>query len=157
MSTKIYEAYRLPKNKLNEFLLSVREDVLSNAAAGIKTWTNNLQSDYVAEKFQEAKEQNSYLEPEDNFRYRFFLCVEPMLENSSKSPYRSYFNIDSSFNIWINGRYAYIIPYTSFKFDTPDYLEDYSYWNNVDMPEGISSRQWATRGKKWEEVCLIRS
>lgn len=31
--------------------------------------------------------------------------------------------------------------------------EDYSYWNNTDKPEDVSTREWKQRYKVWELVC----
>ena len=34
-------------------------------------------------------------------------------------------------------------------------LSEYKYWNNVDIPENISKKEWEMRGKEWTEVLDI--
>lgn len=37
-------------------------------------------------------------------------------------------------------------------FEAMDEVEAYSYWNNADEPEGVTSEQWNERGAAWERV-----
>lgn len=32
------------------------------------------------------------------------------------------------------------------------YFEDFSYWNNVDEPEGVTKEEWNNRERVWEEI-----
>jgi hypothetical protein len=70
----------------------------------------------------------------------------------------SFMNLDSSVGIHPNeDGYFYAILYNgeSVKVDEtnfPDWVEEYSYFNNSDTPEGITEEEWESRGEKWDEM-----
>jgi len=137
MSTKIYYAYRIPKNKLNEFT-----DLVNTA-----TWKVVLDKVDVLTRFVGENDMG--------IQDRWPLMRERIVRDS-KSPERRMFDLNSSFNFWLDVRHAYIVPYgrTVLPKQRPDWIEDFSYWNNIDRPENITARQWRARQKKWDELCL---
>ena len=38
--------------------------------------------------------------------------------------------------------------------DYPDYVTDYSFWNNTDKPDDVTQASWRRREYTWEEICL---
>jgi hypothetical protein len=67
-------------------------------------------------------------------------------------------NLDCWFNLWLDGRFAYVIPCypqcRAEKIRPPKWCEDFCYFDNVDMPKGVSQREWQKRKTKWEQLCL---
>lgn len=39
-----------------------------------------------------------------------------------------------------------------FKSEYPDFAEDYCYFNNTDMPENVSDKEWEQRKKDWNHM-----
>ena len=133
MSIKIYEGYRFKTNKLNECMDIVGAEVADQFA------------DWV---FQ-------FL-PEGDRTYPLFELFHVM-DRASKAPERSMYDPDTSWDFWINDDgYVYAIPYGRFRPDMEKlpWVEDYCYWNNVDLPEGIDEDTFYARGDTWERVCL---
>jgi len=56
-------------------------------------------------------------------------------------------------------KYVYVIPYGLPRLiekigRLPRWIQDYAYWNNTDLPEGMSEKRWKVRGKTWDRVAL---
>jgi hypothetical protein len=167
MSTKIYYAWRIPKSRLNEFTDLVRQTTWEYLLERIDTWLENFVSDqdvqdYIDREYQRVVDSLDGKEPmwpvkkneiSDEMRWR---CLEERIVRDSTHPERRLYDCDASFNFWLHGRYAYIIPYGKFKINAPfpEWIEDYSYWDNSDRPDSVSARAWTARGKMWNWVCL---
>jgi hypothetical protein len=66
-------------------------------------------------------------------------------------------DLDCWFNLWLDGRFAYVIPcypQRRDKITPPKWCEDFCYFDNVDLPKGVSQREWQKRKAKWEQLCL---
>ena len=96
--------------------------------------------------------EHSYI-TDENRKIEFALDLS---EEASKSISRSLgIDIDFTLNIWILGKHVYIIPIGEVRRSIlliPTYAKDYSYWNNVDEPEGISNKELNKRGKIWDRI-----
>lgn len=162
MSTKIYNARRVPVARLNAFIGIVRRAVLKRAAWQV----GKVEIDRVALKAKvdgyndrwrkDGQEPPVWLE-----RSLWTEAALDVCEAASAKPERDLVAaLDCSLNVWIYGRYAYIIAcgeeYLYEKVRYPRWAEDYSYWNNTDAPDGITQRAWDERGKVWHRVCLGR-
>jgi len=166
MSTKIYEAWRFPKTRLNEFLTIARETMFKNAWKRMRVLMSAVKQEVVDQKMKDLSRRMG-----DGFsklpkhrverlkkRQRWELILEQIKEASKSSERSPLFCFDCSLNLWIHGRYVYAIPHgegflrEGLRF--PKWTEEYAYWNNVDHPKGISRRQWEERGRMWDKVCL---
>jgi hypothetical protein len=160
MSTKIYNARRISIARLNSFLGIVRRAVLKRAAWQVGKV--EIDRDALKLKFDEkaahwrkdGQEPPPWLE-----RSLWTQTALDVCEAASAKPERDLAAaLDCSLNVWIDGRYAYIIPcgeeYLYEKVRYPKWAEDYSYWNNTDPPDGITWRAWKERSKVWDRVCL---
>lgn len=149
MSTKICEAYKLPSTCLSDFLSQARDEIIADTAETIASWMRGLRPEYVEMKIKEAADNNPiWRNARDNAYHRYYLCMVPILESEAGRRF------DSSFNVWIDGQHAYVIPYTRFEFPKPGYLVDFAYWDNADAPEDIDKKEWERRGEKWQRICL---
>lgn len=136
MSTKIYNAWRMPIRVYSEkFLPALRLHIFSVAVKHAKIMLRGKTSiNALSKVYQEMKE-------------------------ASESRHRGLFScVDFSINVWFYKNRAYVIPYGEpvlfSKFKPPKGVEDYCYWNNSDHPDDVTRRQWVSRDKMWEKVCL---
>jgi hypothetical protein len=161
MSTKIWIAYRIPKIRINEFI-----DIIHDAyMKAVADWIEKLMSaveqtaleEFVNSKyaFMSFKADLSNPKIERQARIDFVLNH---IERASVLREKSIFDIDCGITLWLDRRYAYIIPQPpnctvdTIKF--PEWVEDFHYQNQVDRPEEISEREWKARERKWDELCL---
>jgi hypothetical protein len=77
---------------------------------------------------------------------------------ASKSLEKSMFDLDCSFNMWVDGQYCYVIPYAGpriqWKKSLPKWCKDYCYYNNSDEPKGVTQREWTARKNTWNRIAL---
>lgn len=142
MSTKIYRAWRLPIMKLNAFLDVARNCLFEQARQRIRRHMNGTT-------------------PAEAIRVTT-LCVAA----SASSLRDPLFCVDSGFNIWLRGRYAYVIPIGEGRifddaigsrlanFKKRYGLVDYAYEDSSDvLSNEIGMRAWRERGRIWDEIC----
>ena len=161
MSTKIYIAWRCTAKAFPDFLSAFRSHCLAKIgkrvdylAAGLKTQA--IRDIYDDKGWEKELPFGDFLQKHEK-RIRISQVFK-LAAMASKSTLRDpMFCIDCCMNFWIQGKYIYIIPYAENwiyqDFALPQNVEDYCYWNNSDEPEGISYKQWKTRGKNWDSIC----
>lgn len=172
MSTKIWEAYRLPKDKLNEITDILHDTLFNYYIFFIKTVIDNMKPEYIAEKLKEDDKKNyavflyknydEKLIPNKMDRVKYEIYIEEAIKAAAKSERTLIYDIECGFNCWFDDKYAYIIPIYSLgmfgwdriKLVFPTYVEDYHYQNSTDKPENITQEEWETREAKWKELCL---
>jgi hypothetical protein len=137
MSTKIYEAYRV--NIIQE-IFEVQEKMIKKI------------KEIAIHKFKEhAKRLNM-----DTWDY-YTSVEEKVLTNKRRFEY--YFDVRE------NNNKFYVIPHWSEElhmhiggkdmtelFKLYKHWEDFRYWNNVDIPEDVTSQQWSVRSRIWNKV-----
>ena len=134
MSTRIYFGYRVKVDRINEVLDTVKDKVWKIAIDNIMDWF-----------------------PEEPMNYIEFLNHVYKIRELFKR--HEVYDFDCGLNIWIKDGYCYIIfvkgsyLYTNKIPDLmPDFVEDFSYFDNTDKPEGISEEEWEYRGTVWEGI-----
>ena len=148
MSTKIYYAWRVPINKLNETFDFVRSQIYKNGEEILKRLMTNVQEKVIKEYRKKYGNENY-----PDLEIRFETALQDVKEASKSLSRNSVMDPDFVFNIWLNGDYAYLVPIGEYtKFKMPEWAEDYSYWDNVDEPEGLKEGEFEARGDKWEEI-----
>lgn len=167
MSTKLYEAYKLPKMEMNQFFSMVEK---------IKAEVNDLQLKIYKQSFiaralliydfktihpdakvvyEKKSEDYSYRSEEMTGRgiMTSVMELEWRLAKRKDKMNMFYFHVDFMF---YRGR-IYAIPRTM----NSDYTkifkkhakaEEYGYWNNTDHPEELTQAQWNAREKEWNKV-----
>jgi hypothetical protein len=89
---------------------------------------------------------------------RILSFVRRDLRRQSQSQYRGDLDVKSELIIFPLERKTLSLLVTSDVpairkcFEKLSGVTDYSYWNNTDWPDNISSRQWETRRKDWEQI-----
>lgn len=148
MSTKIYYAWKVPINKLNETFDFVRPQIYKNGEDILR----RLMANATEKTIREYKEKNkNYSEVVMRFKIAFQLVKEASIL-TDRNPG---LDVDFIFNIWLNDDYAYLIPVGEYtKFKMPEWAENYCYWDNVDEPDDIKEEEWEERKNKWEEINL---
>ena len=159
MSTKIWVAYRIPKERLIEFTDVVHDSMFASAVHITRTFMKAL-DETTLKKAIENKELRLTTELErltDKRKNEFarFEWVVEKAKKASQSMARDWFCLDCGFNVWFDDKYAYIIPISSIEeYKVPEWAEDFHYQNQVDQPEDISDEKWGNRADKWGELCL---
>jgi hypothetical protein len=169
MSTKIWTAWRVPKNKLNEFFLLVNAATMANFYERLDMWMSWVKIDKAKQRREEVEDKcrdtdgnlptwwwRDREDPDKTYiRERWEILCERIREASASFEYNP-FDADASLNVWLDGRYAYLIPYGRVKLpdSLPDWVEDYHYQDQADRPERFTARQWAARRRKWDQLCL---
>lgn len=148
MSTKIYYAWRVPINKLNEVFDFVRPQIYKNGEDILRRLMRTVDEKFIHES-KEKKNDNDF--PESAIRFK--AAVKLAKEVSKRSTRTLGVDVGFVFNVWLNDTYAYLILIGEYKnFTMPEWVEDYSYWDNVDEPEGLKEGEWEKRGEKWSEI-----
>jgi hypothetical protein len=156
MSTKIYEAYRFPRGKLDEFILKfnricfgeVKKRILRTGLSHGELAKTRL------ELFGKNKKASAEC-PDSHIVIAWVLAEATVMAEQRRN---SAFNLDCAFNLWLRGRYAYVIPYAmnGIKFDKrlPKWCEFYGWWNNSDREDGVTEEAWEARGRVWKDLAL---
>ncbi len=145
MSTKIYRAWRIEINKLNEFIDFVRPQVLEYS----KNTVLELMSAVTEAGIEKQRKDHPYCNKDVELRLECVLDVYRYTSNQNKTG----LNIDFSLNIWLYENHAYIIPVGDyFWFDVPKDTEEFRYWNNTDRPEELSEDEWNYRRSMWKKI-----
>lgn len=157
MSTKIYQAYRAPAEYIVD-LIDWGRDTMETAAM---VWLERLMENIDPEKLGECPEHIAG-DPEGEKvweRAKRLETVMELVKEEVKSPYKSVLNINCGMNLWFYAGKVYMIPIgerfivEELDKSLPEWLEDYSYWNNTDPPEEITDEQWRERGETWDQIC----
>lgn len=164
MSTKIYWAVKFKQNRLNEFIDLVKDLIFKEEIKDWKTRFNRIPDSMVEEKIQLQK-HDKIVKLSHSLRSKIarYCIIRDDINQMIKDSY-----INSSIkddlkevglNIWLYKGNYYCIPFGHLsnifhKMKLPDWVKEYSYWNNVDQPDNISDKAWRKRGEVWDEVCL---
>lgn len=160
MSTKIFNAYRMPVKQFSErFLPKMRQHVFK-AAAGVLKRIEIDGIDHLMRKWFEdgwhddlTYEQFATPERRESLEYseRFKLARAASIPKT-REPYC----IDCWINVWIYKGKAYCRmigeAHLFHSFKPYGKIVDYSYYDNDDAPDGISQRAWDKRGATWDMV-----
>lgn len=137
----------MPKNALarvKELMAAIKQDVAEKGA-----------DEFIAKYNTDPKRRPHIMQS-----IRWDKVQEAVKKASASSQRDPLFCIDCGVSLWINGRYAYVIPngeeFTRKGIKYPKWVEEYAYWDNSDPPEHIPYKQWKMRGKAWDRVCLDR-
>lgn len=136
----IPEAYRIPKNNLNHFMERVREYCLDSTALSFAEIMKHIK----IEAF------NSWIE-ENDIVIEHICHLKFLAMNFAFGVFGDSFQ--SSLNIWIKGKWAFIVPYgiDLVTFNLPGYAKEFSYTDDS-KPDHISQHEWDYRRDKWEDV-----
>lgn len=155
MSDKIYEAYRFPRSRLDEFLVVFRKHCFKKLKALIVDF--KMKKKFLREIRKEVVGKNRKV-------YRMILDIDLQFMHflargmiASKRSEHDFFDLDCSCNLWMDDEWCYMIPYVGrlkLAKGKPRWWETYGYWNNVDMPRGMSEERWKARGEIWNRIAL---
>ena len=163
MSTKIYEGYRIPVEGLSFFIEDYHRWAWRSLLCHIRCIARKGDTNKCAATLCCGEQWSDWWKKHKddkavqmNVRAGALIAMG-MYENAN---HEAPFNFDVSINIWILNSFAYIIPYHPNRFPSMARLvrahqgEEYAYWDNTDMPKGMSEAEWEVRGRVWNGVCL---
>jgi len=140
MSTKIYNAYRFPKNLgLFDVMNKIKEDGLKIVKQRMLHYYNVIM------------EQGKTVDEVHDIITKLYKKAVVSLENNP-------FNFDMQIGIHEFEDYYYLIPYGVIDYGKWDFLdnnmqlEEFGYWNNTDKPEKLSNKEWDERGRIWNAI-----
>lgn len=152
ISTKIYEAYRFPKERLNDFIDFIDEKILPD----ILEYGNELFDNLTEEGIKKALKEKDVEDINVSELFKREMAFDYYIKKAINGNKRDIADLSASYNFWIRGDYVYTIPYIEDwlyeDFDYPEWVEDYSYWNNADKPEDISEKKWGERRELWNKI-----
>ena len=158
MSTKIYTAYRFPANRVNDFMAWFHETCFRWAVQSMRFYMSSVSQDGLDKFYRRHKGKSTLAEIKKRIperQARASIAFQLML---TRIQGEALVNLDCWFNLWLDGRYAYVIPCypncRSEKVRPPKWCEDFCYFDNTDLPKGVSQREWQKREAKWEQLCL---
>ena len=138
MSTKIYEAYRIPCANLVDFLSGMRKKVVTEVMP------------LVLEDLQ-----RNGLTSSKHIRDHIMREVRGCEDDGQGMPYPlDPYDISCGFSVYQKDEYCYLVPYGRAlrEVSMGNDVVDYSYWNNTDPDENVSEEEWESRGQVWEEI-----
>lgn len=162
MSTKIYNGFKLPDaTKLPDFIRAYHSWAIKHLVAYIKERGKNCNVGECAKRLGIA-DAPWWKKRKNKSENRVVIGSAIIMFHAMKDHRNDdvAFNLDTSLNIWLLNGSAYIIAYHPRSLPKMNRLiakfggYDFSYWNNSDYPKCISAKEWAERGKEWDEVCL---
>lgn len=163
MSTKIYHGVRAPAERIVDFIDHFHEAMMKEAEMFVEELMHVIEPEKVGEVPDYIKGD---VEGEQLWeRSKRFSVLEEEIRKAAKSPYRDSFDVSCGFNLWVY-RYRNTIPYVyaipigpNWALDTmapknlPDWVEDFSFWDNTDEPKGMSGAEWKRRATRWNAIC----
>lgn len=154
MSTKLYEAYRFPRSRLDEAILWFNEACQKYVMERIQALSGSQWDIAKMRRETFGKNRKASARYSDEDLKLIYVLAEWM--RVSKHGLNDLFNMDCACNLWLRGRWAHLVPYTlsGGKIEYPAWMEFYGYWNNSDPQEGVSAAAWKERGRVWNEMAL---
>ena len=158
MSTKIYTAYRFPVGRINDFIEWFRETCFTQAIERMEGCMETVTQKGIDEFYQRHSTMLSVPELKKRIserQVRAYLAFKLLL---TKVGGDRLLDLDCWFNLWLDEPYAYVQPCypvsRAEKVKPPNWVDDYCYFDNTDIPEGIPVDEWEKRGAVWEKLCL---
>jgi hypothetical protein len=153
MSTKIYHAWKVPANRINDALLNMNEQAIQQESEYLKRAYHHVSEEEVQKKIQKWMQSDLYDgSPVDPEPIRLSIAISTILR-SNKLLYKNGDIPDhASANMWFYEDHWYIIQYSNYEWEVPEYAEDFAYWNNTDKPDEISEEEWYMRRKVWDAI-----
>ena len=156
MSTKIYEGYRFPRNRLDEFI-PIFNQICHRSVKQLlkKSWFSDKEIEEAREQIfgKNIKGSNQY--SDDDVRLVLQLAY---WMRESKHGRNDPFNMDCALNLWLDGKWVYIIPYVVNGMDMqklmPKWCKYYGYWDNTDQQVGVSDKEWQKRKILWNRIAV---
>lgn len=166
MSTKIYDAYRIPKSEFKDkFITDVlydlkqetidrffeSDDLLKGIHQQLLIWVKKNKTEKEFESFVES----NYIPDWELYDY-----MQECEQQTTKSLY--YFDIDFDCSVFEDEGYWYLKFYANQRWqwdllkkweDEFDWFEDFHYQNQTDPPEDIPYDEYKKRDDKWDELC----
>lgn len=165
MSTKIWVAWRVPASSLNDFLDAVRPQMFEAALGVVERLMKDVKPEAVDKHLAKKRAQHEgfgWKIKEGDYQrggwiemsYRNDVAFEYIQRvRDHKGGYNL---IDCGLNVWLGGKYAYVIPWGPPSFysdlDLPEWAEDYHYQNQTDRPDDIPTKVWNERGRTWDSL-----
>lgn len=167
MSTKIYDAYRIPKNRdILKELKQAKEiaiEMISKDEKYLKTLhfsflldvANTLKEDTDNVKALRIKEFNMNGE-----FYQYDIEFFEFLRKQDNSVLKSLIGVKFSSSIFYDHKFWYIKTYVNYNIQSKILnkiieelkWEDYHYQDQTDPPENITYRKFKARGAKWDKL-----
>lgn len=170
MSTVINPAYRIPYNKLFEFKKAFYSIGLDHVIKTTKKLYYGVSKKEIM-VYGKVDYGDKFKYPVSSDRrnhwYRFNTLLETRLVPAAEGMMHSEYDVTCGLSISIDSSstWAYIRPIyggaihiSNLKIlHIGDYVEDYSYWNNTDLPDHITREEWEKRGEEWINVLSFPS
>lgn len=161
MSTKIYYGMRCKTENLQEEIQSLHKQMFDLAVKKSKALVDNYFIPKKDEWIEYLKKQDNpnieFIEKNADWHPVYFCLIAH--KRASHQTYRDIFDVDCSFNLFIQGEWTYINPFGPFpiieNIQESGTLVKYPYWNNTDEPEGVSREDWEKRDDEWQ--CTVDS
>jgi hypothetical protein len=154
MSTKIYDGYRFPRNRLDEFILLFNRICHRSVRRLLKKYRISDKTVQEARKQLQLAGKSKIDQYTDDDVCLVWQLVQWM--RASKNGSNDMFHMDCSFNLWLDGKWAYMIPFVANGMRMgrllPNWCESYGYWDNTDPQEGVSEKEWEARGENWARI-----
>ena len=155
MSTKIYTAYRTkPKVDFWKLAIDIKRQGRKNISKVIESVIEKMLTSQSVDLKNADMAKGEPHTPSSVSRY-----LNKLYRNTLGKYTRDVTNFDVTVSVRKQNNRYYLIPYCdALVCDVLDFmkkderLEDFSYWNNTDPPEGFSYAQWSRRGKIWEPM-----
>ena len=159
MSTKIYEAWRVPLAQLGEFAAAFDAHTMAKAGERLMVLAAAVKPEVVekwVEKYPKSAEERG---PELECTARIVTVLNVAHKASMAMQRDPWFCLDAALYFHILDGHALIRPAAEY-FLTEGFGDEYpswAYWNNTDPDENVSVKEWAERERTWNEVLEINA
>jgi hypothetical protein len=157
MSTKIYEAYRFPLADIAVTPQAIQRQARDIARERVDKWIDQLitnEAPLIEEALEKAKASGK---PVSRSEVEWVLRLK--YREQYAKPEKNIFDFNIWARLWIHEDHVYLVPGNGmavrdvWKFlETFPGVEEYAYWNNVDLPDGMDEDAWGERGVNWDAI-----
>lgn len=154
MSTKIYYAARAPAGRVVEFIDFFHDAMEKSAETFIEDMMGAVKDSSLGKPPAHIRRKKGI---ELWKRAKKWQAVEKLVREGANQGFDV---VSCGFNLWFRMGHVYAMPiggnWALATFDRerfPDWIEDYSYWNNTDEPEHVTQEEWEERKKTWDHIC----
>lgn len=139
MSTKVYNAWKMPTSKIAAFVSLMDEIIIEAAVTHLLSMINSAEPKEMAKQIQQML----------NLSVRSSLSLRRSFEK----------DLNCSMVFWIVNRRTVLFRafgenwfLKAFNKALPDYVKNYYYQNSTDRPKDVSPQAWNARKRAWEDV-----
>lgn len=156
MSIKVYNAWKIPVEKLHDFEKDTKPKIRQELADKVWETIRHLKPEKTLQRIKNEGKVSYFREnPEWCCEtYIFETVMDDFFKPYNKTTEKTPWDIECGWSVRVTEDFSVLKPYGPqhfFDIEVPNYADDFSYWNNTGKPDEISEEEWEKRKEFWRE------